>query len=448
MNKRKVLLVGKSARIDCIAAAVNSSRHAPKIYAISEVRNPGLVQKNVEPEVHATEDIPFIKSYASEVRPDFAIIGPEEPLAAGVVDALNQLGIPCIGPSQNAAQIEYSKAFARTLLDKYNIPGNPEHQIFLSLDGIHDYARSLSEFVVKPDALTGGKGVKVTGDHLHSIDEAVRYCKYLFNAGHPRVLIEEKLDGEEFSLQSFCDGHQTSDTPPVQDHKRLKNNDEGPNTGGMGSYTCANHLLPFLTEQELNLASDINNQVAHALKSELGESYLGILYGGFISTANGIRLLEYNARFGDPEVMNVLPLLKNDFVDVCDAILSGEINSLDVSFQEKASVCKYLVPAGYPDSPAKGGLISNVPVSSNELKVYFGAVDLDEMDNTLKLQGSRALAVVGIGDTLWQAEEIAENATCRVNGPLFHRTDIGTQDLVNKRIEHMRSLRTRYLAIA
>jgi len=383
-------------------------------------------------------------------RPDLVVNGPEETLAfgKGVVDLLREeFGIPCIGPTKRLAQLEASKAFTRRLLAKHGIPGNPEFRIFSAseLGEIKSYLQQLGDFVVKPDGLTGGKGVKVSGEHLDSIPDAVLYCRELFNAGHPCVVIEEKLDGEEFSLQSFCDGTHIKDMPVVQDHKRARSGDTGPNTGGMGSYSCENHSLPFLTFDELQQASNINRRVVEALRKDFPkEPYKGILYGGFMATRNGVRLIEYNARFGDPEALNVLSLLRTDFVDVCEAIIHGTLNKLPITFEKLATVCKYIVPQGYPEHSAENVNKridwSNVR-RSGKLRIFEAAVEKDG-DAVGRLSGSRAIAFVGIGANLAEAERIAESAARAVKGPVEHREDIGTEGLIAKRMAHMQAVRS------
>jgi phosphoribosylamine--glycine ligase len=367
-------------------------------------------------------------------------VGPEDPLAKGVVDALQEeLGIPCVGPTQALAKLESSKAFTRRLVSEYGIPANPEYRVFEDLRGLDEYLKKLGEYVVKPDGLTGGKGVKLSGAHLHSVQEAVDYCRELLR-DHPAVVIEEKLDGEEFSLQSFCDGTEVKDMIVVQDHKRACEGDSGPNTGGMGSYTCENHSLPFLLPKHLEAASAINKAVAGALLKKTGQKYKGILYGGFMAARRGIVLLEYNVRFGDPETLNVLSLLKTDFVDVCEAIIEEKLKDLPVTFEKKATVCKYIVPDGYPDNPVKGKRIdlSKVPQESDKLKIYHAALDRRGPD--FYLSGSRAIAFVGIGKNLSEAEAIAEEAANAVRGPVYHRKDIGTKQLIERRIQHIQSL--------
>jgi len=439
----KVYLIGKEARLDCMAEALLRSSRPVALYTLSEVNNPGLLEKSVELKIGKTDAPEEVATYARKIRPDFAVIGPEEPLAAGVVDVLtHQLDIPCIGPTKALAQLESSKAFTRELLSKYGIPGNPKHRIFRDLDGLESYLRRTEVFVVKPDGLTGGKGVKVYGEHLDSIEEALLYCTSLFHAGHPAVIIEEKLNGEEFSLQSFCDGQHVVDTPLVQDHKRAGEGDTGPNTGGMGSYSCVDHSLPFLSPQHVQEARAINAAVAQALREECGEEYKGILYGSFMVTRNGLRVIEYNARFGDPEVMNVLPLLTTDFLDVCEAIIHGTLHRIPIAFDHKATVCKYAVPRGYPNQPTRGVPVERdaIPKPSDCLKVYYAAID--QQGDVYSLTGSRAVAFVGIADTLEKAEVIAEDAATQSQaaGPLDHRKDIGTKSLVQQRIDHMQNV--------
>ena len=244
------------------------------------------------------------------------------------------------------------------LLTKYNIPGNPFFQRFTSMDGVEEVlARFPNQHVIKDDGLAGGKGVKVCGDHLLSLEDSLAFCRELVDHNHPFV-IEEKLEGEEFSLLSFCDGNTLRHMPPAQDHKRAYDGDKGPNTGGMGSYTDADQKLPFLTDDDVRIAQEINSLVAAALAKECGHPYQGILYGGFMATASGVKLIEYNARFGDPECLNLLTLLETDFVQICRAIVDRTLADFAVTFAPQASVCKYVVPEGYPERPRIGDAVT------------------------------------------------------------------------------------------
>jgi len=435
----KVEVVGKSGRLHAILRALLDSVRMPDVYVISDVNNPKLVPPD-RLYCGKSDDRAFVEQCTRQIKPDLVVIGPEEPLAAGIVDMITAMGIPCIGPTQKLAQLETSKAFTRRLLAKHDIQGNPEHRIFTSLDGVEEYLRGLGEFVIKPDGLTGGKGVKVSGEHIHSVSEGVRYCAELLRAGQPAVIVEEKLDGEEFSFQSVFDGKHIAHTVPVQDHKRAREGDKGPNTGGMGSYSCEDHLLPFLEAVHVDEAREINRLVGEALLEETEQEYKGILYGGFMLTKKGLRVIEYNARFGDPEVMNVLPIMQTDFLDICESIVAGTLDKLPVRFQNQATVCKYVVPMEYPEKPSAQGEINvddleDMLASESRLRVYYGAVE--GTSERLRLTGSRAIACLGIGNSVPEAERIAEKAASLVKGPVYHRRDIGSSKLIAKRRSHM-----------
>ena len=433
-----ILLIGSGAREHAIARALERSPKKKRINCLASSVNPGLIKLCSEIKIGNINDPKSVSRYAKERSIGLAIIGPENPLANGVADALWDEGVKVVGPKKELAQIETSKSFTRDLLVEYKIPGCPNYRTFSSMNGVVSFLNELGEnYVVKYDGLAGGKGVRVAGDHLHSQDDALSYCQELVSRGDEFV-IEEKLIGQEFSLMSFCDGNTLKHMPAVQDHKRAYEGDTGPNTGGMGTYSDTNHSLPFLNDNDIAKARDINTSTVRALKDKFGAGYKGVLYGGFIATAKGIKLIEYNARFGDPEAMNVLPLLESDFVEICNGVASGTLENVDVKFQHKATVCKYAVPEGYPDSPTKG---SPIDVSSieNPDSLFYASVDIQ--NGQLVEAGSRTVAVVGIADSISEAEVIAEKEISSVTGPLFHRTDIGTDAVVQKRVHHMNSLR-------
>ena len=433
-----ILVIGSGAREHAIVRAVEQSPKNKKIFCLGSNVNPGIAELCSDFTVANINHTQTITDYAEKKAADLAIIGPENPLAIGVADALWDVGVKVVGPMKDLAQIETSKAFARDLLTDYNIPGNPKYKTFSSLGGVTEFLNELGEnYVVKFDGLAGGKGVKVSGDHLHSHDDAKVYCQELVEKGGIFV-IEEKLIGQEFSLMSFCDGETLKHMPAVQDHKRAYDGDTGPNTGGMGTYSDGDHSLPFLTKNDINQAHEINIATAKALKNKFGYGYKGVLYGGFIATADGVKLIEYNARFGDPEAMNVLSLLESDFIEICNGITDGRLNQVDVRFKNKATVCKYAVPEGYPDNPVKGEAIdlSNI---DNPDTLFYASVDIH--NGQLIEAGSRTVAVVGIAETISAAEQIAEKEVSTVGGPLFHRADIGTDVLVQQRVEQMELLR-------
>ena len=433
-----ILVIGSGAREHAIVRAVEQSPKNKKIFCLGSNVNPGIAELCSDFTVANINHTQTITDYAEKKAADLAIIGPENPLAIGVADALWDVGVKVVGPMKDLAQIETSKAFARDLLTDYNIPGNPKYKTFSSLGGVTEFLNELGEnYVVKFDGLAGGKGVKVSGDHLHSHDDAKVYCQELVEKGGIFV-IEEKLIGQEFSLMSFCDGETLKHMPAVQDHKRAYDGDTGPNTGGMGTYSDGDHSLPFLTKNDINQAHEINIATAKALKNKFGYGYKGVLYGGFIATADGVKLIEYNARFGDPEAMNVLSLLESDFIEICNGITDCRLNQVNVHFKNKATVCKFAVPEGYPDNPVKGEAIdlSNI---DNPDTLFYASVDIH--NGQLIEAGSRTVAVVGIAETISAAEQIAEKEVSTVGGPLFHRADIGTDVLVQQRVEQMELLR-------
>src|SRR3989338_1535362 len=440
-----ILLIGCGAREHAIADAVKRSPQKPVLYAVMAWRNPALIAMCEDFIVAKYNDFQALELFVKKIKPEFCIIGPEQPLAEGVVDFLADHGIPCVGPTKSLARLETSKSFTRMLMDKYKIPGLPKFHVFDSMDGIAEFIDMLAEegkqFVIKPDGLTGGKGVKVQGDHLKGKDDALDYCKEILAQG--QVVIEEKLDGEEFSIQCFCDGKAVVPTPAAQDHKRAFDGDKGPNTGGMGSYSMENHLLPFLTQDAADKGIEITRRMAAALYEETGEFYKGIMYGGYILTREGVKLIEYNARFADPESMNVLTILVTDFVEICRAIINEELGDLEIVFASKATVCKYAVPQGYPDKPARGEEIS-LGEKIAGVKIYLASVEQSKGDpKKMVMLGSRAIAFVGIADTIQNAEYLAEKAVSAVQGPAFHRKDIGTTDLIDKRVDHIRKMSPR-----
>lgn len=437
LKNMRILIIGSGAREHAIARALKKSPQNVNIFCFGTSNNPGIQELSTNYMVGNITDSKLILNFAKQNNVDLAVIGPEAPLAAGVVDVLIEHGIYCIGPKQKLAQIETSKGFTRDLMMEFDIPGCPKYKKFNSMSGVEDFLNELKElYVIKYDGLMGGKGVKVAGDHLHSHEEALQYCQELIDKAGSFV-IEEKLIGQEFSLMSFCDGQHMSHMPAVQDHKRAFVNDEGPNTGGMGSYSDTNHSLPFLTNEDIKQAHEINQKTAQALRQKFGEGYKGILYGGFMATRDGVKLIEYNARFGDPEAENVLAILETDFVMICNAIVNGTLNDITPKFFHKATVCKFAVPIGYPDNPLKNERIDVTEVK-NQDALYFMSVDM--RPDGLYLLGSRAVAVIGIGDSIEEAEKRAEKEINLIQGPLFHREDIGTKELIQKRISMMKDI--------
>ena len=432
---KKVLVVGSGAREVAIARCISQSSIKNSLFCVSKDINPQIFDLCKDYFVVDLANISDIVSYSKKNKVDLAIVGPENPLANGIVNELENVGIRCVGPKKEVALIETSKSFARKIIDLCCPEKNPQRKEFSSIEGVESFIKQLGgEYVIKFDGLMGGKGVRVSGEHLKNIDEGVAYANEIINIGGS-FLIEEKLVGEEFSLMSFVDGKVCKHMPIVQDHKRAYEGDTGPNTGGMGTYSFGNHSLPFLSEKDINEAQKTNELVAKQLFEETGTPYVGILYGGFMLTRDGVKVIEYNARFGDPEAMNVLSILESDFLSICISMIDGNLKSQDVSFERLATVCKYVVPVGYPDKPEKN---FEVFCDQNDRSLFLASVMLK--DQKLIACGSRTAAVVGKNKDVFQAELFAEAGIANISGNLFHRKDIGTKKLIDSRIKRMKEL--------
>ncbi|MDR0334501.1 MAG: phosphoribosylamine--glycine ligase [Methanomassiliicoccaceae archaeon] len=437
----RVLTVGGGGREHAAVEAFH--RSGAEIYAVMKNANPGIIKRSKGYKLTDEKNVQAVCEYAKECNIELAFVGPEAPLEVGLVDALEAIGIKCASPTKAAARIETSKTFMRELLKKHRIKGNLGFASFDNAKDTEAYIKTLKyDIVVKPVGLTGGKGVKVQGEHLHSHDDIMRYVHEIFdnNIGGAGVIIEEKAVGEEFTQMVFCDGTNIRPMPLVQDHKRAYEGDVGPNTGGMGSYSDADHLLPFVTGSERIEGHKIIQRIVNALRKD-GCVYRGPMFGQFMLTTEGPKLIEINARFGDPEAMNVLPILRTSFTDVCLAMAAGTLK-FDVEFEKKATVCKYVVPEGY-GVKSKAGLpisVDEAGVKNSGAVAYFANVDI--VDDKLVTGTSRSVGVVGIADGIEWAEGNCERALNYVKGDaIFVRHDIGKRELVQKRVDHMNKIR-------
>ncbi|MBN1683028.1 phosphoribosylamine--glycine ligase [Candidatus Bathyarchaeota archaeon] len=407
----KVLVVGNGAREHAIAKKLYND--GAEIVSAMSKRNPGIISISTRFEIININDPSNYEKFNSL---DYAVIGPEDVLANGVSDFLEKKGIPVIGPRKALARLEWSKGYARELLTNYNIPGNPQYKICRNTDDVKEFLKQHTEVAVKPDVLTGGKGVKLTGEHLHSYNDVVNYADECISRDS-LVVLEEKLIGKEFTLQAFVDGKHVEVMPMVRDYKRAYDGDKGPNTGSMGSFSCPNHLLPDIPITAVKKGEEIMKKTIESLNKNVGE-YKGFLYGGFMNTSKGVYLIEYNVRLGDPEAINVLSILNTPFTKLTEEIIDGRLSK--PHFKNEATVCVYLVPEGYPLNPKKDHTISIKEPASSEL--YFASVYTE--NGLIKTTSSRAIALLAKGESVKSARKLVYSDVNKISGDLFYRSDI------------------------
>lgn len=411
MNTMKVLVVGNGAREHAIAKKL--IEEPIELTSAMAKLNPGIAALSTNIDIM---DLNKPENYSKYNDMDIAFIGPEAPLAAGVADYLESMDVATVGPVKASARLEWSKAYAREVLSENGIVGNPEYLICRNMKEVRGFLDDHPEVAVKPDVLTGGKGVKVTGQHLKSRDEVEAYSGERITEDG-LVVLEEKLIGKEFTLQAYSDGENLKFMPLVRDFKRAYDNDEGPNTGSMGSFSCPDHDMPDLDDEAVEKGKRIMRETIKAMR-ENDNTYKGILYGGFIVTKDDTYLIEYNCRFGDPEAINVLSLLQKPLTEVGYGIVDGKLPSFD--FEKQATVCVYVVPEGYPDAPVR-----DQPITIGEdvgSEVYYASVYDD--NGVIKTTGSRAIALLCKGDTVLEARRRVYSDVDKIVGRLHYRTDI------------------------
>lgn len=434
----KILLVGQGGREHAIAMALARSSHHPELISWMSSVNPGVAALSSKLLSGSMKDAEGITRAALEEHVDLVVIGPEEPLMHGVIDLLHQKGVPAFGPTKSLAQLEGDKSLLRKIITEAAPEANPLFKVCRTADDVRSCLQKTASLVVKPLGLTGGKGVKVAGKQLADSAEVEAYALEVLEKDG-EVLLEERLDGEEYSQMVFSDGVHLLPMPLAQDAKFAFEGDEGLMTGGMGSYTQADGLLPFVTEPERKRSFEILKKVMAAAQHEFGEEYHGVLYGQFMLTANGPKLIETNVRFGDPEAINLVSLLKTDPAEV----FMGAAGRLPekVEFEPQASVCKYLVPEGYPMSKpvtARVSIDERVLSEEGTRIVYAGA---EAVDGKIQSTGSRFAAVLAIRPSVAEAEAAVERTLERLQlDGVWHRRDIATAALLQKRMDHMRQV--------
>jgi len=416
----KVLIVGSGGREHAIATAVKKSTRVSKIYCAPGNAGIGLIAECVP--IGAME-FDKIVAFSKEKEIDLVVVGMDDPLVGGLVDELEKAGIRAFGPRKNAAILEGSKAFSKDLMKKYNIP-TAAYENFDDATVALEYLKTATfPIVLKADGLALGKGVLIC-ETLEEANEGVKSImtdKKFGSAGN-KLVIEEFMTGREVSVLSFVDGNTIKIMSSAQDHKRAGDGDTGLNTGGMGNFSPS----PFYTDEVDEFCKKyIYQATVDAMKAE-GREFKGVIFFGLMLTPNGPKVLEYNARFGDPEAQVVLPRLKNDIIDVFDACIDGKLDEIDLQFEDKAAVCVILASDGYPVSYEKGFVISGLENFEGKEDYYCFHAGTKQTEKGIVTNGGRVLGITAKGDTLKEARAKAYEATEWVSfDNKYMRHDIG-----------------------
>lgn len=418
----KVLVVGSGGREHALVWKIAQSPRVKRVFCAPG--NAGIAQHAVCVGIKA-EDIHGLLAFASSERVDLTVVGPEAPLAAGIADAFEAAGLKIFGPRREAARLEASKVFAKEVMLRHGVP-TARAAVFDSPADAKDYARRLrGPCVVKADGLAAGKGVVVaqnTAEAEAAIAEMME--AKAFGAAGARVLIEERLHGEEASVLALTDGEAVLPLLPAQDHKPVYNGDRGPNTGGMGAYAPAPVVTPELLSR---IEQEILIPTVQGLKAE-GVAYKGVLYAGLMLTQDGPKVLEFNVRFGDPEAQPLLCLWAGDLVEALEAVTDGNLQDVKLTWHPGAAVCVVLASAGYPGGYRKGCVISGLGDLPPEVMVFHAGTGL--RDGRLVTTGGRVLGVTARGRDIHDAIRLAYEAVDRISFEGMHyRRDIGQKAL-------------------
>ena len=416
----KVLIVGSGGREHAIATSVAKSPQVDKIYCAPG--NAGIAQVAELVDIGAME-LEKLADFAEKEKIDLTIVGMDDPLVAGIVDVFEAKGLRVFGPRKNAAILEGSKAFSKDLMKKYNIPTAGYANFDRAEDAIAYLETQKMPIVVKADGLALGKGVLIcnTLDEAKDAVKEIMLDKHFGEAGN-RVVIEEFMTGREVSVLCYCDGTHVIPMTSAQDHKRAKDNDEGLNTGGMGTFSPS----PFYNaEVQAFCEKYIYQPTMDAMKAE-GRDFTGVMFVGLMLTEDGPKVLEYNARFGDPEAQVVLPRMKNDIIDVMNACIDGKLDEIDLQFEDNAAVCVVLASGGYPESYEKGKVITGLENFDGKDGYYCFHAGTKKTEEGIVTNGGRVLGITAKGATLKEARANAYEATKLVDfEKKYMRNDIG-----------------------
>jgi len=418
----KVLLVGSGGREHALAWKMAQSSKVTGVF-VAPGNGGTALEPNIENVAIAPDDIDALLSFALDNDMGLTVIGPEAPLVAGIVDRFAEAGLRCFGPSQLAAQLEGSKAFAKDFLARHNIP-TAAYGNFTDIEEAVEYVKSVGgPIVVKADGLAAGKGVIIAQTEQEAIDaiQDMLAGNAFGDAGH-RVVVEEFLEGEEASFIVIADGSTSLPMASSQDHKARDNGDLGPNTGGMGAYSPA----PVVTQDVHELImQQVINPTVQGMAAE-GNSFTGFLYAGvMVSPAGEIKVLEFNVRFGDPETQPIMMRLQSDLVELLEHALDGDLDKASIKWDSRAALGVVLAAGGYPNSYEKGKVINGLPLNdSDDAKVFHAGTALENDD--VVTTGGRVLCAVGLGDTVTVAQQKAYTLTKQISWEdVYYRDDIG-----------------------
>ncbi|KRE22812.1 phosphoribosylamine--glycine ligase [Paenibacillus sp. Soil522] len=420
----RILVVGGGGREHAIVWSLKKSEKVKEIFCAPG--NAGIAQLAECVPIAVSEFDELIR-FAKEASVDLVFVGPDDPLADGIVDAFEAAGIQAYGPRKNAAEIEGSKIFMKNLLKKYDIP-TAKYETFTDYEAASAYLREQSApIVIKADGLAAGKGVTVAAT-LEEAEQALREMMVdkVFGQAGSQIVIEECLVGQEMSILAFVDGETVRAMVPAQDHKPIFDGDKGPNTGGMGTYTPLPHIDQAIIDESIQ---NIIIPTAKAMVSE-GRPFRGVLFAGLMITKDGPKTIEFNARMGDPETQVVLPRLQTDLVDIVLASLGGNLDQLDIQWSDEAAVCVVVASEGYPASYPKGRVITGLAEAEAQGALVFHA-GTAEKDGQFVTNGGRVLGIVGRGRDIAEARARAYEAVSVIDFEgKQNRTDIAAKALV------------------
>lgn len=423
----KVLIIGSGGREHALVWKIAQSRLVSEMFCAPG--NPGIKEIANLVDIKA-DDVNGLLDFARKTKIDLTVVGPEQPLMLGIVDVFEEAGLKIFGPSKKAAILEGSKTFTKNLLEKYNIP-TANYKTFTSSKNACSYLKDQKfPVVIKADGLAAGKGVIIC-PNLESSYEAINkiMIKKAFGDAGNTVIVEEFLEGEEISVLAFSDGKNVLSLEPAQDHKAIFDGDQGPNTGGMGAYSP----VPIITEA---LAKDVLETVLKPTIKALAQeekTYKGILYAGLINTSQGLKVLEFNARFGDPETQPLLMRMENDIVPLFLASIDGTLNNQKIKWRQEACVCVILASAGYPGVYPRGEEITGLGKFENHSKTVIFHAGTKIINNKLVTDGGRVLGVTSLGDTFSEAIKNSYQAVSQISWKnQYYRKDIGGKAISQK----------------